>query len=123
MSNIEQLPIDINILGLKESITGGSPFMCVIPSCMGKTYREVGVLRTHYSIHDPEMYSYLVCPVCKFTAREDRPKQMKKHVMANHGIGMLRSKMYFFSSQKVLYSKKYSFVYSKSNFLFFLFSF
>ena len=31
---------------IKESIIRGSPCMCVIPSCMGKTYREVGVFRT-----------------------------------------------------------------------------
>ena len=85
---IEQLPIDINIPGLMESITGGSlfNFMCVIPSCMGYTYREANMLRKHYTSHDPEMYSNLVCPICKYTVREDRPKQMKKHAMEKHGM-------------------------------------
>ena len=36
------------------------------------------------SRHDPEMWGFLVCPICQFKAYDDHPGDMKKHIMFEH---------------------------------------
>ena len=53
----EQLPIDINIEGLLESmVVGRAPYQFVIPTCDDKAYPSLSSLRRHYVNHNPEMY-------------------------------------------------------------------
>ena len=68
------LPIDINIVGLLENMwVGRAPYQCVIPTCNGKAYPSLSSLRRHYVNHNPEMYSIMVCPICKFMKTDDQP--------------------------------------------------
>ena len=34
--------------------------------------------------HDPDMWGFLVCPICQFKAYDDHPGDMKKHIMFEH---------------------------------------
>ena len=44
----------------------------------------MGSMRQHYVRHDPEMWGFLVCPICQFKAYDDHPGDMKKHIMFEH---------------------------------------
>ena len=81
----EQLSIDVNIPGLLESLEGGAPFACVIPTCEGKSYPSAASLKRHYITHDPDMHAMFVCPECHFVQPDDHPGNMKKHIMERHG--------------------------------------
>ena len=82
----EQVSITIDTPGILESIQVGPPFVCVIPSCDGKSYPAVGSLKRHYFNHDPDMYSMWVCPEpdCNFLQPEDHMGKMVKHIMEEH---------------------------------------
>ena len=80
----EQLSIDEDYPGLMECLGGGAPYCCVIPSCNRRTYPTITSMRRHFTTHDPEMYAYLICPICKYVRSDDHPGDMKKHVMSKH---------------------------------------
>ena len=82
---IEQLPINVSIPGLMESLKHGGPYACVIPSCNQTTYHSASYLRKHYASHDPEMHSSMKCPECEYIQADERPVGMKKHIMEKHG--------------------------------------
>ena len=82
---LEQLSIDTNIPGLLEGLRAGAPFKCVVPSCVDKFYESLISMKRHYVKHDPEMSALLVCPICGHTVGDDRPGNMKKHVVEQHG--------------------------------------
>ena len=84
-SQKEQLSIDVNIPGLLESLEGGGPYSCVIPTCEGKTFQSGSSLKRHYITHDPDMHAMFVCPECHFVKPDDHPGDMKKHIMQQHG--------------------------------------
>ena len=80
----EQVSIDVSTPGVIESIQAGPPFVCVVPSCEGKSYPAANSLKRHYFNHDPEMYSTWVCPECNFLQPEDHMGKMVKHIMEEH---------------------------------------
>ena len=80
----EQVSMDENYPGLMESLNGGRPYTCVVPSCHQRPYPNMGSMRQHYVRHDPEMWGFLVCPICQFKAYDDHPGDMKKHIMFEH---------------------------------------
>ena len=82
----EQVSIDANYPGLKECLEGGAPYCCVVPSCNQRTYPSVSSVRRHLTTHDPEMYAYLICPICNYVRSDDHPGDMRKHVMNKHGM-------------------------------------
>ena len=80
----EQVSMDENYPGLMECLNGGRPYTCVVPSCHQRPYPNMGSMRQHYVRHDPEMWGFLVCPICQFKAYDDHPGDMKKHIMFEH---------------------------------------
>ena len=80
----EQVSIDENYPGLMECLDGGRPYTCVVPSCHQRPYPNMGSMRQHYVRHDPEMWGFLVCPICQFKAYDDHPGDIKKHIMFEH---------------------------------------
>ena len=80
----EQVSIDENYPGLMECLNGGRPYVCVVPTCNQRPYPNMGSMRQHYVRHDPEMWGFLVCPICQFKAYDDHPGDMKKHIMYEH---------------------------------------
>jgi len=82
----EQLSVSADYPGLKECLSGEPPYCCVIPSCNKRPYPNASSLRRHLATHDPEMYAYLICPICKYVRSDDHPGDMRKHIMNNHGM-------------------------------------
>ena len=99
----EQVSMDENYPGLMESLNGGRPYTCVVPSCHQRPYPNMGSMRQHYVRHDPEMWGFLVCPICQFKAYDDHPGDMKKHIMFEHNRSEKWSKenMIFDVSEKL----------------------
>ena len=83
-SNIEQTQIFAGMDGLMEDFSRGPPYKCIIPSCEQRGFPTRTTMRRHYISHDPEMFSTLVCPVCKFCRPEDHPGEMTKHIVDEH---------------------------------------
>ena len=81
----EQLSIYADYPGLKECLSGSAPYCCVVPSCNLKPYPSISSYRRHLTTHDPEMYAYLICPICQYVRSDDHPGDMRKHVLYKHG--------------------------------------
>ena len=84
-SIFEQLSITADMEGLLEELRKPNlPYHCVVPSCQRRSYTSKAALRRHYVSHDPQMFSTLVCPLCKYTKAEDHPGEMTRHIVREH---------------------------------------
>jgi len=81
----EQTSISASYPGLMECLSGGAPYCCVVPSCNKRPYPTMSSIRRHLTTHDPDMYAYLICPICKYVRPDDHPGDMRKHVTSKHG--------------------------------------